>query len=207
MSIDYATLTAASKTTEGSIRNWVNRDDIPVTNILIEAQAAIYESLRVREMTALQESFTFAINTDSVALPADFLDPIQFLPWQWGDPLPLYNEGSLRKSRDENGTLLSGSPSCWSIVGVTAHIDVSAVAAFSGELMYYALPAVLSGTNTTNFLTTRYPSLLRYACMMKAYEHMKKTDDAKGYMMLMMAGVQSAAASNDLFRRSSYAPT
>lgn len=206
MAIDFATLTA-SKATIGSISNWVNRDDIPVVNILTEAQAAIYLYLRCREMLSIRNSFTFLINTDTLALPDDFLDPIQFLPWQYGWSLPFYQTESFKKIRDNTGVLQSGTPACWTIIGVTAHVDVSCNAAFGGDLYYFALPPYLAAGVQTNFLTTRYPSLLRYACMMKAYEHMKKSDVASAYLQGFQQELQTVAMTNDMWLRSSFAPT
>ena len=47
MAITWTVLTG-SKDTEGSIANWVNRSDLPTTNILLEAEAWIYQHLRIR---------------------------------------------------------------------------------------------------------------------------------------------------------------
>ena len=41
---------------------------------------------------------------------------------------------------------------------------------YNYELVYYRELPALSSTNTTNFLTSRYPSMLRKALMYKAYE-------------------------------------
>jgi len=78
--------------------------------------------------------------------------------------------------------------------------------AFSGILLYYKQPTALSGSNETNFLTNRYPSLLRYACMAKAYEHMKDTENATGYLALAMQQIDKANASNEMWRRNQYIP-
>src|SRR3990167_7987443 len=99
--MNYTTLTAA-KTTSGSLANWVNRGDLATSAILTEAEAWIYQRLRVREMTT-DEAFTFAISTSSTALSSltgTFLDPIQFVPYEWGVPLPFYDEASYRPSRN-----------------------------------------------------------------------------------------------------------
>lgn len=61
MAVNWTTLSGA-KTVEGSIKNWVNRTDIPITNILIEVQAYIYNELRDQEMSR-SEKITFKDNT------------------------------------------------------------------------------------------------------------------------------------------------
>lgn len=203
--MDYNTLVAA-KTTSGSLANWVNRGDLPVSDILTEAQAWLYQRMRVREMT-VRAPFTFLINTSSLALPADFLDPIQFLPYEWGFPLPFAHEESMMSPTDDTGALFSDTPSRWSIIGATAYVDVSCSAAFPGILLYYGTPAALSGSNLTNFLTSRYPTLLRYACLGFAYDHMKDTQRKQQYLALAMAEISEAKVTNDMFRRSQYAPS
>lgn len=204
MSITFTVLTG-TKTTAGSLANWVNRSDLPTSIILAEAEAMIYETLRVREMTA-REVLTFPAATQTVALPTGFLDPISYRPYEWGAPLPFVFEDALDEARDATGTLQTGSPSKWAIVGETAYVDVLPSAAFSGILLYYKTPTALSGSNETNFLTVRYPSLLRYACMAKAYEHMKAAD-AANYLALAMQSIAAANASNEMWRRDQYIPS
>lgn len=203
MAINWTTLTAA-KTTEGSIKSWLNKGDLPVTNILLEAEAWIYQTLRVREMVT-DEAFTFDADASSEALPSGFLDPIQFVPYQWAYPLPFYHEGSFRPGRTSAGVLFEGTPSMWTIIGETAHVDVLCSSNFAGRLMYYDTPAALGSGNETNFLTIKYPTLLRDACTMKAYEFMKKTTDAAGYMQKAMADIVEANATADMARRGQYA--
>ena len=202
MAIDYATLTAA-KTTLGSIANWVNRSDLPTDNILIEAEAAIYERLRVREMMELG-TLTFSISTNTTSLPSGFLDPIEYRPHGWTDVLSFVFEQSLDAHRDNDGVLYEGTPTRWSIIGETAYVDVSCDEEFSGRLMYYKRPAALSVSNTTNFLTIRYPTLLRNACMAKAFEHMKDMQNAGTYMQMAEAKIAEANATNELYRRSQH---
>lgn len=202
MAYNFSTLTAA-KTTAGSIANWVNRSDLPTTNILIESEAKIYERLRVREM---QTVATLTVNADAntASLPSDFLDPIEWRPYGWAEPILFVAEGSLESHRDSDGDLYEGTPTRWSVLGETAYVDVSCSEAFSGKLMYYKRPAALSVSNETNFLTIRYPSLLRIACLSLAYEHMKDMGNANTYMQMLEMKIAEANATNDLYRRSQH---
>ena len=203
---NYTTLTG-TKATAGSVANWVNRSDLPTTEIVTEAEAWIFERLRVREMIT-DEALTFTSATSSKALSslaATFLDPIQFVPYQWADPLEFVAETKFRPSRDSSGVLQSSSePSLWTIIGATAHLDVLLSANFSGRMMYYARPAALSSTET-NFLTVRYPTLLRYALMGKAYDHMKDTQRSLEYLQKAEVAIAEAARTNEMYRRGQYA--
>lgn len=206
MSINWTTLTGL-KTVSGSIPNFVNRSDLPVTNILLEAEAFIYQRLRVREMVT-DATFTFDDNTSSEALPAAFLDPIQYVPWEWGSPLPFVSPEGFFPPRDTDGAIEDGTPSCWTIIGVTAYIDATIDDSdnYSGRLMYYAQPEALSASNETNFLTSRYPTLLRQACMYKAYEFMKDGQRAQEYMQQAEIALAEAMRTNEMWRRGQYMP-
>lgn len=205
MSYTYSGL-IAGKSTSGSLANWVNRSDLPAADILTETQAWLYQRLRVREMQA-RATLTFTTAAQTASLPSRFLDPISYTPYTYGDPLPFFNENTLQDYRDENGALLTAVPSRWTIIGETAYVDVLPISNLSGVLMYYAQPADLAATtNETNFLTIRYPKLLRHACMAMAYEHMKDTDRSGGYMQLAEADLQEAMRTNDLYRRGQHVP-
>lgn len=205
MAIDYTTLTGA-KTVAGSIANWVNRSDLPTDNILLEAESFIYERMRVREMMTRAAAFTFDLGVDTEALPADFLDPIQFHPYEWGSPLPLYHEEKALPSTDSTGAVFAGEPSRWWVLGVTAYIDTLPTADFIGALTYYARPLALSGSNETNWLTIRYPTLLRHALLYMAYDHMKEIEMSNRYLQTFEGKLAESKRTNDMFRRSSHVP-
>lgn len=204
MAINYSTL-IASKTTSGSLANFVNRSDLPTAEILHEAQALICENLRVREMQS-RAVLTFAEGVQTASLPTGFLDPLAFQPYAWGGDLPFVHESALNEYRDASGVLESGTPSRWTVIGETAYVDVLPDDDFSGMLHFYKQPDALSAFNETNFLTQRYPSMLRYACMAKAYEHMKQSQEAVGYLSATEAAIAKANASNEMWRRSQYVP-
>lgn len=201
---NYTTL-VAGKSTAGSIANYVNRGDIPGTEILTEAEALIYETLRVREMTS-RDVVTFSSGTQSASLPSGFLDPLGFQPYTWGADLMFVHENALNEMRDEDGVVSSGTPSRWTIIGETAYVDVLPDAAFSGILLFYKTPTALGPSNLTNFLTSRYPTLLRYACMAKAYEHMKD-ERAAAYLAQTEAEIVKANMSNEMWRRNQFVPS
>jgi len=205
--VDYNSLTG-TKTTAGSIAQWVNRTDLPTAEILNEAQAWIYQRMRVREMTVLNQSFSWPLNSNSVQCPADFLDGISFQPWGWGDTLPFSHEESMLWPTDPNtGVLQTDTPSHWTIIGLTAYVDVLCSAIFSGYLLYYGLPAALGPQNLTNWLTIRYPRLVRRVCMGIAFEFAKDTERMNEYLQLAENDIAEAARTNDMFRRSQYLPS
>lgn len=200
--MDFVTLTA-DKTTLGSLQNYVNRSDVPVVDILTEAQAYIYERLRVREMITITPLVVSASSNTGV-VPADFLDPIQLVPYgQTGQikELPYVHETAIATSRDSSGNLITGTPSRWTVAGTNVVLDVAAAAPFGSELSYFARPIALSADNATNFLTLRFPSLLRHACMGFAYEQMKDADRATEHLTIAEKLIGDANTTSDMWRR------
>lgn len=200
--MDYTTL-IADKATDGSIKNWVNRPDMPASTIIAEAEAWLWEEggLRAREMMTNVET-TIDSGSNTEALASDFLDPIRFLPHGWGAPLPYVLPSQLPDLRDADGDLFTGSePTCWSVVGTDLTVDLQVTANFSGMLMYYARPAELSVANTTNFVTTRWPALFRHVCMAKAYNWLKDKAREQDELANAAAMIERIKQRNDLYLR------
>lgn len=195
----YTTLTAG-KATAGSIQNWVNRSDLPMTEILAEAEALIYTKLRVREMM-LRDDFAVLAGESAASVPSDFLDPVSLTPYGWAEGLDYQNESIFQQNMDEDGVVLEGTPIAFTVIGSQIVFDVKLSEAFGGKLLYYKLPASLSAGNPTNFLTSRYPTLLRRACLVYAYEHMKDENRSNDYLKKVMMDAEEISRQDELFRR------
>lgn len=199
MAYTYTILTGA-KTVDGSIKNWLNNSRIPSTSILTEAEAWIYQRLRAREMIA-SATVAFVAGDSTKALPASFLEPISLRPYGWGEELPYVHETLLRRDRNSAGALYSATPSEWSIIDNLITLDSACSAALSCDFIYYKQPDALAGGNETNFLTSRFPTLLRMACMARAYEWLKQQDQATGYINAALGEIEAANATADAARR------
>jgi hypothetical protein len=167
MAFDYGTLTG-TKSAVGSIRSWVNYELIDVEGALLDAQAYIYGALRVREMRSLA---TVAIEAGafSAPLPPGFLEAIKFqLPN--GDEIQPKDEADLLElqMRDDDGELEESEPSAYAIWDEAFQFDAKSPFAYPARLLHHRRLPYLGRQNQTNFLTTRYPGLLRVACLMHA---------------------------------------
>jgi len=194
----------APKSTLGSIKNWINHDTVDPTQILAEAQAYIYAKLRAREM---QVSTTVAGVQDQawIALPDGFLDPIELKFDGDGEPLEFVHETLLDRVYDPDGTFSSGQPLRWSIfderIQFDCPVDVTALP-YTGRLIYYATPAPLATvTNPTNFLTSRFPTLLRRACLAFGYEARNRADMMQAQLALLDPAIDDANRAADMSRR------
>lgn len=179
----YSTLIAA-KSTAGSIKSWVNFGLVPSEIILAEAQTEIYRRLRTREM---RKTFAFALAQGAMTapFPTGFLDPVAIFnrdlassKLKMKTPEELLG---LRLYDTAANAYVQGEPYYFSVFDEVLNFDVPANGAKNYTLMYYGQPAVLSGANEDNFLTTRYPALLRFACLRCAAEHIESWDRVERY--------------------------
>ncbi|KQZ49710.1 hypothetical protein ASD54_12285 [Rhizobium sp. Root149] len=175
MAMSYTTLTG-DKTVAGSIKSWVNYTRLDVDTILEEAQTTIYQTLRVREMKATQ-TLSVTSGVDFIAHPADLMAPVKLRNVTDDTELKALIWDELEERRTwTNGTLDTGDPCFFSISDEAFQFDCKTSSAFTLRLAYYKTPELLSGTNETNFLTIRYPQLLRAACL--AHAAMQYHDDS-----------------------------
>lgn len=204
MAINWTTLTGP-KSVSGSVANYVNRSDLPINDILTEAEALIYQDLRTDDML-VRTNITLLEGDASAALPADYLSLKTFRPYNYDGPMFYVPPDRLVEALDRNGNHSSGTPSAFSVMGKTMRFDVAADRDMSGVLFYYARPAPLSASNETNFLTEKFPSLLRYAMLYFAYEHMKDQALGQEYMAKYAGQLRSARAVDDLNKMGMWFP-
>lgn len=94
--------------------------------------------------------------------------------------------------------LIAAWPSRWSIFDEKLKLDCAMEEASQFKLLYFRAPKLLSATNLTNWLTTRYPKLLRVACMAAAADFMKDSTEYQKHLTALTALVGSVAAEGDL---------
>jgi hypothetical protein len=188
----------ADKSRAGSIRNWVNYAPVPAETILSEAQAFIYKHLRVREMRA-STSLSLVSGTEYVALPTDYLSTIGMRSKLYGE-MPEYTaeymDGNIRRY-DSSEALLSGKPSCFAVYDERFNFDLNPDAAMTVRLLYYQSPTVLSDTVNTNFLTDKYPTMLRYAALAYAADYMRDMTNYQAWLKQALSEIEGANIEDD----------
>lgn len=194
-----------SKECEGSIKNWANDSRIPSKTILEEAEQWIYKILRIRQMLR-NTTGTLAKDAETVALssfagyksPYFFMftptatlvksiprfKPLDFVVGQW--------------AYDGTGARIKRRPSYWSTDDVNMQFDLVADVAYPFIFYYYRSLPALSPTNKTNVLTTEYLSLLRYACLRYAFEHLRHEKFLQYYTAATLSEANSVNEDSDL---------
>lgn len=94
--------------------------------------------------------------------------------------------------------LIAASPNRWGVFDEKLKLDCAMESASQFKLLYYRSPKPLSATILTNWLTVRYPKLLRVACMAAAADYMKDDAEYNKHVTALTALVGSTAAENDL---------
>jgi hypothetical protein len=181
-SITYATL-IASKSTDGSISNWLNHDSVTASadTIVADAEAWIYRDLRHWRMLT-STTGTFTLNApgtsnviDFIALPADYLeDKLLYITGTQFTRMvrkPIEEVISLY-GYDGNGFRIPQQPYYYFNDQTNLKFDAPPDQTYPYLLYYYQQLASLA-TSSTNFLTQFYPRLLRSACCLMAAEFMK----------------------------------
>ncbi len=204
--MDYNSL-IGDKTVPGSIKLWINNALIDVGTILSEAQALIYQHLRVREMIVSDYAFVMAQGDYSKPLPARFLDPIamrdQYFVRMKARDLPSVK--ARRWIDATTGAIGQGQPFLFALTGTTIEFNCAADATATGTYLldYFGAPPLLAPLNQTNFLTDRYPMLLRTACFAAAADFLNDDARVTRYTQRMMALIQDIDVNDDLAMRGS----
>ena len=99
--------------------------------------------------------------------------------------------------------LIAGTASEWSILNDKLQFNCALEESAQFKMFYFRSPLPLSATNLTNWLTVRYPKVLRVACMCASADFMKDDTEYNKHLTALSALVGSIAAENDLMFRGS----
>lgn len=203
MAMSYSELIGA-KTANGSIAQWVNFSDskMPITSFIEDAQNAIYQTLRVREMKVL-ETGTIAIDDVSLSLPSDYLTAITLnLTGDNKSVIDILDPEHFESifGQDSNNSPYPGTPSQGQIVDNKIYFNSKSDLALAYRFVYFKTPALLSASNETNFLTSRYSHIIRAMCVSKAFEFLKDEQSADRYLSMAEGYILKANSEYDMER-------
>jgi hypothetical protein len=97
--------------------------------------------------------------------------------------------------------LVQGSPMYWGVWDETIWFEVALSQQTNCNLQYFRALPNLSAANTANFLTTRYPHLLRKACTAQAWDFMRNDAEYQRDVAALTALVEQTNAEADLLYR------
>lgn len=162
MITDYASL-------QSTITDYLDRSDLStaVTTFIGMGEARIYRDLRVRQM---EKSASLTFTNGQAAIPSDYVESRNlYVTDASGNYLYELERVSPYWMR-EKFTLntAQGTPKYYTREGANFILAPYPNTNYPATLLYYAKLPALSGTNTTNWLTTDYPDLIFAASMVEA---------------------------------------
>jgi len=176
--MDWVTLTSSSST-PGSIANWLNTAQLVsvASTIINEAESFIYRRLRATQMLANYIG-TLTPGQSTLAVPSNFIQPEHFMITGINKRV-IYMKPNQEVRQaymyDGNGNRIQQQPSIYYFDGVNFNFDsvIDSINTYPYDVLYYQQPLPLSVSNTTNFVTSVYPRMMRCAIMVGASEFMK----------------------------------
>jgi hypothetical protein len=101
--------------------------------------------------------------------------------------------------------LVQGTPLYWGVWEETIFFDVAFAQQTNCNLQYFKSLPILSAANPTNFLTNRYPHLLRKACTAQAWDFLRNdTEYQKDVAALTVLVEQTNAEADFLYRGAAF---
>jgi hypothetical protein len=201
--VDYNAL-IGDKSTVGSIKSWVNYNEIQSIEVLGDAQAWIYQRLRITEMQTLKV-YDAAPLTSQLALPPRHLDPITMVVQKprsvITNRLPQDLLGIRVYDEASPPALLQSMPTDYTVFDNVIQFNVACDLEYFIEYLYYQSLPLLSGGAATNVLTDRYPSLLRYTCAGMAADFMNDDAAATKWLGKAEALIEDIGVQDDLSLR------
>lgn len=151
------------ETLKTAIGNYTHRGDLVsyYDEFIDMAEAAINANLRVSEM---ESSTSVAVTTPALALPDGFLEMRSINVAGSPDTTLEYitpHQLSAKKSGE------TGKPRFYTIAGDA--IELYPAGSYTIEMTYYKSITPLDGTNTTNFILTRFPEIYLHGALQWAY--------------------------------------
>lgn len=192
MALTWNILTGTNNTA-GALARWLNKSTLSggtggdADLILQEATSWIFTRLRHWQMLSTPTTGTMTVGQDYITIPSDMLEP-DFLTFSgtvggsvYTNEIPQIpiNDIYRKWEYDSNGVRIQQQPIVYSFNSSRLQLDSQPDLAYPYTLTYYQLPAALSNSNPTNFLTSSYPRLLRNVCMMMGAEWTKESNQGQ----------------------------
>lgn len=197
-------------TSGGSIASWLNHNALSTvgTQIVQEAESWIYRRLRHWQMLT-STSGTLTASATTVSVPSDFLEDKKFRIT--GTAAANITRKTIQEvvqsfQYDGTGARVAQRPQIMFNDQNNFQFDSPTDQAYPFTLWYYQQPAALTGSNTSNFLTTTYPRLMRTTSCLMAAEFMKDSGvgnyDRTYWEMEAQKELDTAQAESDKHERS-----
>lgn len=150
-----------------SVANYLGRSDLTtvIPDFIRFAETRLARELRTRKMLK-SATANMTAGDARVALPTDFLE-VRDLYTQGNPRMPVTYMSPSAFTRDARADE-SGLPVFYTVLSAEFQFAPMPDTAYVLEILYYAQPPVLSGSNSSNVFLANYPDALLYGALLEA---------------------------------------
>jgi hypothetical protein len=181
---------------KATVADYLARTDLTtqIPDFITLAENRLRRDLRIRQMLKVVTTATTASDS-TISLPSDFLEmrdihiestPIQTVIYQ--NPSNFFRNASVT---------VGGMPSYYTVMGSEFQFAPIPDSAYTLKMIYYAAPAYLSTSNSSNIFLSNCPDLLLYASLGEAEPYLMNDARVATWAQLYDRGLNSLTISDD----------
>jgi hypothetical protein len=177
-----------------SIANYLARSDLTtqIPDFIRLTEIRLRRDVRIRQMLKL--SYT-SMTGSTVGLPSDFLE-MRNLYLETNPEQPLTYQTPSIFTRDGLAQE-SGQPKNYTILSNEIQVSPAPNGTFNVYMLYYAAPAFLSNSNTSNVFMAECPDLLLYGSLVEAEPYLMNDNRLGVWAGMFQRGLESLTTSDD----------
>ena len=200
------TIMTGTKGVEGAIKTDVNHSLVASAIMLTQAQAWIYQRLRVRKMKTVATG-TMTASQGVITLPTRYKQGIDFKITPTGATLAASNLKRKdlewvedRWTYDGTGVRTNGRPRFWATSETDIVFEQLTDQAYEYRFRHFQSLPALSTDTETNFLTEDHPGLLHAANMFRSFAFLRNIPQRDYWHQVALAEINDANVADDLER-------
>lgn len=179
-----------------TVANYLARSDLTsqIPDFILLAENRLRRELRTRKMLKLV-SASMTANDATLSLPADFLALRDlYLATDPARPVNYLNPSLFFRNARTTDT---GVPVQYTILDAEFRFAPIPDSTYSTQMLYYAAPAYLSDSNTSNVFLANYPDALIYASLGEAEPYLMNDERLATWAALYQRAIDSISASDE----------
>lgn len=178
-----------------SIAGYLARSDLTsqIPDFIRLCEVRLRRDLRIRQMLKSVTTATVA-SDDTVEIPSDFLEARDLVVV--GNPVHPLNYLSPSLFNRNARAADAGKPIDYTILANDFQLAPIPDGAYTVKLLYYAAPAFLSSSNTSNVFLANCPDLLVYGSLLEAEPWLMNDPRLQTWMMMFNRGLTSLTTSD-----------
>jgi len=186
---------------QSTIGDFLNRDDLAsvVPTFISLAEARINRELRHFNMV---KRSTAAADTRYSTPPGDWLETVRFhITDNPPSDLELISQNDMAQLREQSSNA-QGRPRFYAVTAGEFEFFPTPDGSYTSELVYYADVPVLSDSNTSNWLLSKYPDIYLYGALVHTAPYLDEDQRAQTWAALYQSAIDAANRESEKARHS-----